>query len=87
MSDVRSESFSVGDLIEVISASHKAPVRVGDRGTVVDSTRWDTHVEVDYGHFEHVLSRRDCIRKVRPPQDWGSLCHLDEVKHEEPAHV
>ncbi len=79
------ETFKPGDLVEVISATPGDVVKIGDRGTVCASG--EARVAVDYGIGELVLSLKTCVRKIPPPQDWVKLCHLNEVKQKEPAHV
>lgn len=71
--------------MEVISTDPGSPIRVGDRGTVMFCGM--ERAAVDYGMNEVVMSLKSSIRKVPPPQDWVKLCHLDEVKQQEPAHV
>lgn len=67
-----SESFSVGDRIEVIRANltRHCNVRVGDRGTVDEAVVPDMpgFVGVVMDDGQDLYSRISCIRKLPPPQ-------------------
>lgn len=79
------EQLQIGDMVEIISINSIKPMPgglgLGSRGTVIGSPDSLFFVHVDYGIGDNVWSRRDSIRKVRPPapQDWVELCNLTSL--------
>lgn len=77
-----SESFRVGDFVEVVLAKPNEPITVGMRGTVVEPyvEEWTgrVYVRVDYSGLL-VYSQPKCLRKIPPSQDWVKLCELNDI--------
>lgn len=86
------ETFTPGDVCKLITHEHArihpdVRIYVGQEGTILH-TCIGTHIS---GHPFHLLEMQDghrlcatpcCLRKRRPPQDWVTLCRLDEIPSE-----
>lgn len=82
------EYFAVGEIAEIVYSRYErgqgmectivAPLRL--RRNTITALIEDCYVIEVEG--EKYCALPDQLRKKRPPQDWMSLCHLDEVPAE-----